>query len=143
MSSHPLLLKARGVGAPVVADLAALRRALVRAWVRQTSADPPHWSHANPAWGQCAVTALVVQDFFGGVLLRCETSGGSHYWNRLSSDQEVDLTRQQFGDGVTIDPGQPRAREYVLSFPATRERYELLRRGVGAELTRMGFGSPK
>lgn len=142
MSSRPLLLE-RDVGAPVVADLAALRHALAWAWARQTSADPRHWSHANPAWGQCAVTALVVQDFFGGVLLRSEMNGGSHYWNRLSPDEEVDLTRQQFGDGVTIDPGQPRAREYVLSFAATRERYELLRRGVRAQLTRMGFRSPK
>lgn len=76
--------------------------------------------------GQCAVSALVVQDRFGGVLLRIVNEGESHYWNRLPDGHEVDMTRDQF---TTWSPGEivERDRDYVLSFPDTLARYELLK----------------
>ena len=46
--------------------------------------------------GQCAVTALVVQDFLGGELIRAFVCGESHYWNRLPDGSELDLTADQF-----------------------------------------------
>src|SRR2546427_1200536 len=79
-------------------DLARLRQLLEKAWSKETSFDPPSWSAKNPAWGQCAITALIIQDLYGGVLLQCEVRGISHYLNRLGSGKEVDLTRDQFGD---------------------------------------------
>ncbi len=99
---------------------------LVGAWCSATSADPEHWTEDNPALGQCAVTALIVQDRFGGILVRAENEGVSHYWNRLAGGIEVDLTRSQF---ETWNPGAEleRDRDYVLSFPATLRRYELLK----------------
>ncbi len=78
---------------------------LERCWSADTSADPDGWSPENPAWGQCAVTALVVQDRFGGI--------------------EIDLTRQQFATWVPDEEGE-RERSYVLSFPDTRARYDRL-----------------
>jgi len=60
-----------------------LAETLERAWSRETSADPEQWTPDNPAWGQCAVTALVVQDGFGGELVRATVDDASHYWNRL------------------------------------------------------------
>lgn len=105
---------------------------LEAAWCRETSADPTHWDPWNPAWGQCAVTALVVQDRFGGDLLRATVAGTSHYWNRLPDGTEVDLTRHQF-DVLETDPiGVVREREYVLSFPDTKRRYEMLLLRLGA-----------
>lgn len=112
--------------------LPSLERDLRRAWARDTSADPQSWSERNPAWGQCAVTALVVQDELGGELLRARVDGISHYWNRLPSGETVDLTRHQFVNGGSIESEtELRTREYVLSFPDTRERYELLRKRLG------------
>lgn len=96
------------------------------AWCRETSADPDGWTPENPAWGQCAVTALVVQDLFGGVLLRSRVSGVSHYWNRIDGF-ELDLTLRQFGGAIYDAAPSIRDREYVLSFPETAARYELLR----------------
>lgn len=104
---------------------------LARAWTKSTSADPERWSRQNPALGQCAVTALVVQDLFGGDLLRAHVRGVSHYWNRLPSGEEVDLTRQQFGDIADFPCGELKARGFVLSFPDTVERYLSLSRGLG------------
>jgi hypothetical protein len=47
------------------ADIEALIRA---SWSEKTCdpVDLPEWSAENPARGQCAVTALVVQDLLGG-----------------------------------------------------------------------------
>jgi hypothetical protein len=108
----------------------ALRSVLEQAWSRDTSADPEGWSENNRPWGQCAVTALVLQDLFGGGLLRAKVDGISHYWNRLPSGEELDLTRDQFGPWPMIIAGEMRTRDYVLSFPDTVRRYELLKARV-------------
>jgi len=105
------------------------------AWCQRTASpnDAPRWSPDNPACGQCAVTALLVQDLFGGELLRAVVEGfGSHYFNRLRSGDIVDLTVGQFPPGTEVPAGEPRERSYVLDSPGamnaqTRERYELLK----------------
>ena len=106
------------------ARLHRLPAALESSWDRETSSDPDAWDDSNQAWGQCAVTALVVQWYLGGQLCRAEVGAGSHYWNWLKSGP-VDLTRRQF---TAYEPGpeETAARDYVLSFPETRRRYELL-----------------
>lgn len=114
----------------VEATRAELERALHATWQRNTSSDPDHWKPENPAFGQCAVSALVIQSFLGGDLLRTVVGDVSHYWNLLPSGEEVDLTRHQF---AAYEPKgrEPRTREYVLSHPDTRLRYmRLLRRVV-------------
>jgi hypothetical protein len=114
-------------------SLADLTGALRRAWGEETSSDPSIWSASNPAWGQCAVTALIVQDHFGGGLLRGTVDGSTHYWNLLPSGETVDLTLYQFGpEPPSIVQIEPRSREYVLAFPETVRRYRRLRRKVHA-----------
>jgi hypothetical protein len=83
------------------ADIEALIRS---SWSDKTCdpVDLPEWSPATSARGQCAVTALVVQDLLGGELLLAEVRNadgsrqGVHYWNRFAGGLEVDLTREQF-----------------------------------------------
>jgi hypothetical protein len=87
------------------------------------------WSPANPAWGHCDITALIVNDIFGGDLMVGEVQHageqqGHHWWNRLPDGREIDLTREQFrlGQVVTAErlivrpPGPLKWRwdEYVL-----------------------------
>lgn len=103
-------------------------------WSRDTSADPANWSDASRASGQCAVTALVVQDYFGGSLRRGEVDTVSHYWNVLASGDEVDLTRHQFPEDVDLTNIEPRTREYVLSHEETARRYDELARRVRLQL---------
>src|SRR3989344_4637066 len=76
---------------------------IVRACSLETSSDPNNWTPENPLYGHCAVVALLVQEEFGGKLLRAslENVGGyeqmrSHYWNLLPIGAEVDLTAGQF-----------------------------------------------
>jgi hypothetical protein len=104
-----------------------LSAGLRRSWCVETSTSPDEWTQANPALGQCAVTALAIQDELGGELLRSTVSGVSHYWNRLPGGREVDLTFEQFGPGAAIETTpETRSREYVLSFPDTGRRYRTL-----------------
>jgi hypothetical protein len=104
--------------------------AIRASWGHDTSASST-WSPLDPARGQCAVTALVVQDLFGGDLRRGVVEGDSHYWNVLPDGTELDLTREQFSDFRPISV-EPRSRDYVLSYPDTRLRYERLRSRVEA-----------
>ncbi|EET90455.1 MAG: hypothetical protein LVQ97_03025 [Candidatus Micrarchaeales archaeon] len=102
------------------------------AWSAETSADPERWSRDNPAWGQCAITAAVVYDHFGGRILRTEVRGvegvSSHYYNQLPDGRFVDFTKQQFDSGATFENEQERTKEYIISYPKTKERYDLLLR---------------
>lgn len=112
-----------------------MEKLLESSWFKETSADPKNWNIFNPAWGQCAVTALVVQDFFGGELLRAvakskKGNSVSHYWNLLPDNQEIDLTMKQFSDDTSLENEEKRDRKYVLSFLQTRKRYSLLRLAI-------------
>lgn len=112
-----------------------IEEALRHSWGPDTCADWERykWSPVNPAFGQCAVTALVVQDFAGGTIVKDPEF--DHYWNRLNDGTEVDLSREQFN--VTINPiaKEIREREYMLTHERsikakTPERYRILRERV-------------
>jgi hypothetical protein len=69
----------------------------------------------------------VVQDHLGGAIWRCRINGVSHYFNVLDGDRRFDLTKEQFAlDAVESDLSLS-SREYVLSFEATKGRYQMLR----------------
>ena len=111
-------------------------------WDAATSADPENWSSDNPSYGQCAVTSMVIQDRFGGDLLRTTVDGVSHYFNRLPSGQEVDATFDQFGPEARYgeDP-VVRERSYVEGHQATVERYRKLK--TRYERNRLGWTGPE
>ncbi len=96
------------------------------------------WTPDNPAWGHCDLTALIVNDVFGGDLMLGEVyldgvQQGFHYWNRLPSGVELDLTSEQFRRGQTVTgarvvkrPPGPISRRW--------EEYLLLRERVADRL---------
>ena len=127
----------------VFTSLAAIEHAVRAAWSRETCdpVDVPGWSTANPALGQCGVTALVLRELLGGDLLLATvrhadgSRQGVHYWNRLGGGVELDLTREQFTAGERI--GEPR----VVAAPAgppvrLATQHALLRRRVREALGR-------
>ncbi|GAA5107214.1 YunG family protein [Nocardia iowensis] len=114
-------------------NLLAIDSALRASWAADTcSADDlarADWQPGNPSYGHCDITALIVNDIFGGELMVGEVwlggeQHGFHWWNRLSSGIELDLTREQFQLGQTLAaarvverrPGPTRYRwsEYLL-----------------------------
>ena len=109
-------------------NIEQLKRFLFCKWNRETCSPglKDSWSEENPSLGQCAITALIVNDFFGGKIMRCIASSGSHYYYLIDGNI-VDLTVQQFlGEIPEYESGEERTREYLLSNEDTRNRYLLL-----------------
>jgi hypothetical protein len=74
--------------------------ALERSWSPRSSTQ---WTKDNPARGQCGVTALVVQDRFGGEILKTRLADGRwHYYNRIEG-RRYDFTAGQFPEPVAND----------------------------------------
>jgi hypothetical protein len=115
-----------------------MKDVLLIAWCAETALG--EWTKNCPSLNQCAVTALVIQDYFGGDMLRCKmTDGDSHYWNRFPDGTEHDFTEDQFAyieDQPIKNDYVVRTREYVLSFPSTVTRYNLLKQRVNELLKR-------
>ncbi|MFI1969096.1 hypothetical protein BLA24_26280 [Streptomyces cinnamoneus] len=116
--------------------------ALRGAWAADTcspdDAAREPWGSGNPAWGHCDVTALVVNDIFGGDLLVGEVyldgeQHGFHWWNRLPSGVDVDLTREQFRRGQRVT-GARVVKRPAGPLPRRHEEYVLLRERVAARL---------
>ena len=120
---------------PLFMHVETLEKAIIKSWDRETCYPGcvDEWNPENPAWGQCAVTALVVQDYLGGELLYCQHN--HHYWNRLPNQEEVDFTRIQFPAGTVVCLDDIKSRDYVLNSESaikaiTPQRHELLKSRV-------------
>lgn len=108
---------------------------------RITSADYEGWTKENPLWGHCAVVALLAQDIFGGTLLRASLEDTpfakmrSHYCNKISTDEVIDFTDEQFGDNKPTNlVWEHRERSVVINPAATSERYTRLRLAILRDL---------
>lgn len=116
-------------------DQNSLKKSFKNAWSKETCypRQKDEWIKSNPALGQCAVTALVINDLYGGKILFSEDY--NHFWNILPSGQEIDLTKEQFGEHVNFVDAQIIDRKNILDTKnaqraRTSDRYELLRSKV-------------
>lgn len=118
--------------------------ALEASWGADTAFTKSDWSSENPARGQCVVSSLVVQDYFGGDLLKYSVTGKgieeSHYFNQIADGNIVDVTKGQYNFPVSMKPstvsyvGFASIREKRLSDDDTRQRYRLLKDRVELHL---------
>jgi hypothetical protein len=77
----------------MIVDQLAIRNMLKQCWSRQSSSL---WTEDNPACGQCGVTSLVIQDRFGGDILKTHLANGQmHFYNRIENER-IDFTDEQF-----------------------------------------------
>jgi hypothetical protein len=100
-----------------------LYRALVLVWSQDTASPTGAWSPENRAHNHCSLTALLVQDYFGGQILSTKTSGGTHFYNSVDG-VKWDLTSSQFSEPIPYDDHQS-SREIALADTST-EKYKLL-----------------
>lgn len=115
-----------------------LREQLEKAWSINTTFSPEKWSTKNRAVGQCAVSALLLAEAFGG---QCVIIAGDiqlpsgeverHYWNNIEGI-DVDLTWRQFPEGSRIVPGSIKItkKEHLTDNEQFMERYNELKRRV-------------
>lgn len=113
-------------------DIVELKIYLNKSWKRETCSQGlrSEWSEENPSLGQCAITSLIVNNIYGGKIMRCMASSGSHYYNEIN-DELVDLTVEQFlGETPQYEEGQERTKEYLLGNEDTRNRFLLLNKNL-------------
>lgn len=124
--------------------LEQLIRALQSSWVADTAFDENDWSKDNPARGQCVVSSLVVQDYFGGELVRYRVTTDAldemHYCNKLEDGTILDTTGSQYQMPVTMTvlpvdlKDFASIREKRLADADTKKRYEILKARVASIL---------
>lgn len=105
---------------------------LRKAWCRETAhlSYQSKWSEDNPSLGQCCVTALVIQDQYGGDIYSCKVGNNSHFVN-IINERIVDKTAEQFGGANKIKyisgSFRKRTRVSLLKNKDVKQRYELLK----------------
>lgn len=120
---------------PGITTLLELFAVLEKCWSKETAYPDcqEDWEPNDPSYGQCAITATLVHDMFGGTIHRIRLNGGgTHYFNKLNG-QYVDLTREQFDlydFPVDYEPNQEISREYCGKNKNTYVRYRQLQRNM-------------
>lgn len=108
---------------------------------RESSADPDGWSSGCPLWGHCLVIALLVQDIYGGALIRQSLKGiegfehfGSHYSNKLLDGTTLDPTAGILSDSLREVSKEEYPREKALSRSDNQRGYFVLQEAFINEL---------
>lgn len=84
------------------------------------------WNDDNKCFGMCAITSLVINDYFGGDICKIYVDEVSHYYNLIAGDI-VDLTSSQFNCNVDYKNYKIIDREKILT-DDTKQRYNLLKK---------------
>jgi hypothetical protein len=119
--------------------MSKLKQAIELSWARDTTywAMARSWSKNNPACGQCAVTALAVQEFLGGQIVSGVAKDGTiHFWNRILGIR-IDLTRKQFKTKMKFKYIYIWKRAQLLSTGNVQERYDRFLTRVDRNLTEL------
>ncbi len=105
---------------------------LLDAWCMETAyprCQQEYIHDEDPTYGQCAITAMLVYDMFGGTMHKIRNDDGStHYFNKINGHY-IDLTSDQFdlySIPVRFEPNKEIPREYCGKNPDTFKRYSLL-----------------
>ncbi|EEM96885.1 hypothetical protein ACFVXR_08935 [Bacillus thuringiensis] len=108
--------------------------ALIRSWSIETSSK---WTIENPAKGQCGVTALVVQDIYGGEIKKTKAREAWHFYNFIDG-QRFDFTEAQFNKKLNyMDIGSNREEAFA---DTNEKQYSMLKKKITKEL-KLSFDS--
>lgn len=82
-------------------------KALQDSWSLETTEEPENWTPSNPSRGQCGVSSLIINDYFGGKLVLWkvfvgEEHVGFHYSNELPDGTPFDSTADQFWESEEL-----------------------------------------
>ena len=83
------------------------------------------WTDENKCFGMCAITSLIINDYFGSDICKIYVDGISHYFN-LIENKIVDLTSSQFNHEINYKDYQIIDRQKILT-DDTMARYHILK----------------
>ena len=116
-------------------EVSNISDAIKKSWSKETCYPKirDKWNEWNPYLWQCAVTSLIIQDYFWWELLFCLHN--DHYWNKIENWEIVDLTKEQFTWDVKICLDEVVKREFILESEwamrnETKKRYEILKNKI-------------
>ena len=113
-----------------------LYRTLWRLWTRETCTPRMRkdWNGENRTLGQCAITAFLAQDIFGGRVWGVPLEGGGFHCFNETGGSVFDLTSEQFGDKeLDYSLLHEQRREEHFMRQEKKERYEMLREALRQE----------
>ena len=115
---------------------------LLDVWCRETaypSCQKEYDEENDPTYGQCAITATLVYDMFGGTIHKIRVSGGgTHYFNKIN-EHYIDLTSDQFDlYDIYVDYSNNELvkREYCGKNADTLKRYKLLVQAIDSKVNK-------
>lgn len=83
------------------------------------------WSENNKCFGICAITFLIINDYFCGDICKIHVDGINHYFN-LVENKVIDLTSNQFNWEIDYKDYQIIDRQKILTLD-TKNRYNILK----------------
>ena len=89
------------------------------------------WSKDNKTWGQCSITAFLIQDIFGGEVYGVLLPDGNYHCYNVIGGRQYDLTIEQFGDKASelvYDNTNPQSRDVHFAKEEKHGRYLLLKK---------------
>ena len=125
-----------------IKTLGELYNILRLCWSKETSypSCQADWVKDDPSFGQCAITAMLVYDMFGGTIHRIRVpGGGTHYFNKINGHY-IDLTREQFdlyNIPVQYDPNETRDRQFCGKNADTQKRFQILVNNITEHLNKI------
>ncbi len=116
---------------------------LLSAWSKDTAyptcqEDPTYDEEKKPTYGQCAITAKLACEYFGGSIHKVRKNGISHYFNKIQG-YYIDLTSDQYNGQVEYEPNEDVPMDYLAKNGNTKKRYELLAKRVAELETKQRF----
>lgn len=111
-----------------------LEKALLNSYEKELCYETvrENWTEENKTLGMCAITSLIVNDYFKGEIAKIKVDGISHYFN-IINDSIVDLTASQFNKKIDYKDYKIINREDVLT-EDTNNRYKKLKEKVTKKL---------
>ena len=88
------------------------------------------WCPENKTYGQCSITAFLVQDIFGGEVYGIKRPDGNYHCYNVIDGKQYDLTIEQFGEeaeSLVYDDKYPQMREVHFRKEEKYNRYLLLK----------------
>lgn len=104
--------------------------ALSKIWCRETCAPrmQDKWTPENMTYGQCSITAFLVQDLFGGVVKGVLLEDGNYHCYNVVDGHVFDLTSEQFDEELVYSPDDKvQTREEHFRKEEKKRRYENLK----------------
>jgi len=101
--------------------LEGIRAKLEKGWSAKTR-DPNWPKSSSRSAGQCAVTAVLLKELWGGTLVWTDIGGEEHWFNEIIINDrkcEIDLTGDQFGY-PSIQIGKKNGLYGVATFSVTK-----------------------